>query len=293
MGAARAKPNPKERKLLNELVAQFDTDKAQFERFAGILHDDIARNTALKRYVKFVKWRVKDNDHLRDKLERKLAESKKRGKPFNITRATLSKRITDLAGVRALHLHTEEMRYINPLLLKLFKDEQYEVVEGPVANVWDHEYQAFFKSIGIKAAVRTDTMYTSVHYVVRANNTHNTACELQVRTLSEELWGEVSHTVNYPSHTGSIACLEQLKVLARVTSSATRLVDSLFKSYDAHNSKKFASRLKRAQQLLRGNQYAPGKRALERILRSARGSAIGLAAEKVMLQATKKRSAGR
>jgi putative GTP pyrophosphokinase len=46
--------------------------------------------------------------------------------------------------------------------------------------------------------------------------------------------GEVSHKINYPHPIRSVACEEQVKALARVTSSATRLVDSLFRSYDDH-----------------------------------------------------------
>ena len=58
--------------------------------------------------------------------------------------------------------------------------------------------------------------------------------EIQVRTLMEEVWGEVDHTINYPNPIDSLACSEQLKVLARVTSSASRLVDSIFASVDDH-----------------------------------------------------------
>ena len=52
--------------------------------------------------------------------------------------------------------------------------------------------------------------------------------ESQVRTLMEEVGGEVDHTMNYPNPVESLACREQLKLLARVTSSAGRLVDSIF-----------------------------------------------------------------
>jgi ppGpp synthetase/RelA/SpoT-type nucleotidyltranferase len=59
--------------------------------------------------------------------------------------------------------------------------------------------------------------------------------EIQVRTLMEEVWGEVDHTMNYPYPVESLACREQLKVLARVTSSASRLVDSIFATVADHN----------------------------------------------------------
>ena len=79
-------------------------------------------------------------------------------------------------------------------------------------------------------------MYTSVHYIVEPHYNKD-ACEIQVRTLAEELWGEVSHTINYPHKTDSIACNEQLAALARVASGCTRLVDSIFASDCEHKAK--------------------------------------------------------
>jgi len=71
-------------------------------------------------------------------------------------------------------------------------------------------------------------MYTSVHYVVQPNSISELTCEIQVRTLMEEVWGEVDHKINYPEKADSLSCREQIKVLARVTSSCSRLVDSIF-----------------------------------------------------------------
>src|SRR4029077_5093148 len=88
----------------------------------------------------------------------------------------------------------------------------------------------YFEKIGIETVSR-DSMYTSVHYVIEPSQKTKVRCELQVRTLMEEVWGEVSHKVNYPSPTDSVACREQLKVLARIASGGTRLVDSIFSSH--------------------------------------------------------------
>jgi len=71
-------------------------------------------------------------------------------------------------------------------------------------------------------------MYTSVHYVIASGSMRTVACEIQVRTLMEEVWGEVDHMINYPHQTPHLPCREQIRALARVTSSATRLVDSIF-----------------------------------------------------------------
>lgn len=49
-----------------------------------------------------------------------------------------------------------------------------------------------------------------------------------------EFWAQC---INYPHEVDSLACREQLKVLARVTSSATRLVDSIFLTFDEHRER--------------------------------------------------------
>ena len=79
-------------------------------------------------------------------------------------------------------------------------------------------------------------MYTSVHYVISSASRTTVTCEIQVRTLMEEVWGEVDHLLNYPVPSGVLASREELKVLARVTSSASRLVDAIFLTHEAARS---------------------------------------------------------
>ena len=67
-------------------------------------------------------------------------------------------------------------------------------------------------------------------------------CEIQVRTLMEEVWGEIAHTIDYPVATTSVACKEQLRALARATSSCSRLVDSLVASDEDHRKRESLSR---------------------------------------------------
>ena len=111
------------------------------------------------------------------------------------------------------------------------------MVTGPEANTWDDEYRDFFKKMGVKTMSR-ESLYTSVHYILKTNVANPYKCELQVRTLAVEIWGEVSHIIDYPEPTTSVACKEQLKVLARVSSSCIRLVDSIFESKREHKSHK-------------------------------------------------------
>jgi ppGpp synthetase/RelA/SpoT-type nucleotidyltranferase len=179
---------------------------------------------------------LKDPDHLRDKLLRKLKEARDKGKPFNITPDNLLRKITDLVGVRILHLYTRQIRQIDAALRDVFAESKFELFEGPFARTWDDESRAFFKECGITTR-KSPSMYTSVHYVIGSASRTRMTAEIQVRTLMEEVWGEVDHSMNYPKQSDSLSCREQLKVLARVTSSATRLVDSIFSTLEDHSRK--------------------------------------------------------
>ena len=76
-----------------------------------------------------------------------------------------------------------------------------------------------------------NSMYMSVHYVLEANKKTKITFELQVRTLMEEVWSEVSHRVGYEEEGANRRVDDQLKVLARLTSGTTRLVDCVFKTH--------------------------------------------------------------
>jgi ppGpp synthetase/RelA/SpoT-type nucleotidyltranferase len=223
-----------EERRINEAVDHFRRNRDKFERLGKNLHSLLVEHPLLQPYVHSVKYRVKDPDHLRDKLVRKTAIRLATGRGPVIDSTNLFDRIEDLAGVRLLHLHTSQMSQIGAALSRVFAEEHYRVVGGPVANTWDDEYREYFRSIGINTTPRA-SMYTSVHYILQPAT--RLKCELQVRTLVEEVWGEVSHKINYPHETRSIACQEQIKVLARVSSSCTRLVDSIFASQVEHSQR--------------------------------------------------------
>lgn len=219
----------KDAQLIDKLVAHFKANDELFHRLGSSLVNLFTENRILPGLVHSIKWRVKDPSHLKDKLERKLLRSKEEKRRFDINEANLFERINDLAGIRLLHLYTTQIEQINDSLKSLLNLEKYIIVEGPCARTWDDEYRRYFESIGINTEP-SQSLYTSVHYVIQPNHQVKYTAEIQVRTLAEELWGEVAHLVDYPHPTPSIACREQIKVLARVTSSCTRLVDSVFKS---------------------------------------------------------------
>lgn len=213
---------------IDKFVELYKSKQHLYQTFASTLFTMFSEHSLLKPYIHSLKYRVKDPEHLRAKICLKFLEANSNGKIFELDEDSIFKTITDLAGVRILHLHTEQIGDIDKALKYILDEQKFPIIEGPIANTWDVEYEDFYKSLGIEVSQRK-SLYTSVHYLTKAGN--DVIAEIQIRTLLEEVWGEVSHKINYPEETKSIACKEQIKVLARVTSSGTRLVDSIFKSY--------------------------------------------------------------
>lgn len=221
--------------LIEELLRSYDEHLDRIKLFRDQLVTALESSASLDRHIHSIRSRLKDREHLRQKLLRKKRECDAEGKEFTVTPETLLEAINDLAGVRLLHLHTRQIRAIDGALREIFEEQQYELREGPFARTWDDESREFFQTCGIETQ-DSPTMYTSVHYVIGSASRTTVTCEIQVRTLMEEVWGEVDHEINYPVPTPDLACREQIKVLARSTSAATRLVDSIFLTHEQNES---------------------------------------------------------
>ncbi|WP_313629731.1 RelA/SpoT domain-containing protein [Pseudomonas sp.] len=170
-----------------------------------------------------VKSRLKDRGHLEEKVLRKLADM-----AVQPSSEEMFRRLTDLSGVRVLLLHQEQFTLLHKEFLKKTNNDWY-LVEPPKAYTWDPESVEFFKELKIHTELK-ESHYTSLHYVIRPKAESDVVCEIQVRTLFEEIWGEVDHSLNYPSPTKNVACSEQLRVLAKVVGAGSRLVDSIFRT---------------------------------------------------------------
>jgi putative GTP pyrophosphokinase len=236
----------RDRKKLGVLVLFFKNNQTTFESLLEQLISSLRSDQVLAGHVHSLKWRVKSCDHLHDKLERKMIDAKVEKKKFDITPENLFEKINDLAGCRILHLYTKQFQPIHECLTRIFDEYKYELIEGPIARTWDDESRDLFAQMGITTK-ESPSLYTSVHYVIAPNRRTRITCEIQVRTLAEELWGEVNHTINYPHESESLACREQIKVLARVTSSCTRLVDAIFSSHADHATRAAAKRTRPAR----------------------------------------------
>ena len=148
--------------------------------------------------VHSVRWRIKDPAHLLEKIVRKRAE--KNEKYLEIAPENYFEIVTDLVGVRALHLFKDECFAIGDAISKT-----WTVSETPVAYVRQGDPQALtekFRSNGWTVKEHP-AGYRSVHYVVSTKPLQRTIfAEMQVRTIFEEGWSEIDHRVRYLSHPG-------------------------------------------------------------------------------------------
>lgn len=176
-----------------------------------------------------VKTRLKNGDHLKDKLLRKWDDA------YPINGANIFQRITDLAGTRVLHLYQDQFSIIHKEILAKVDAKDWYLPEPPKAYTWDPESRKFFEDLGVALQVK-ESFYTSVHYLVRPREDSPLCCEIQVRTLFEEIWGEVDHMINYPTPSVNLSCREQLRVLAKLVGAGSRLVDSIFRSSIEHKN---------------------------------------------------------
>jgi ppGpp synthetase/RelA/SpoT-type nucleotidyltranferase len=214
---------------VNKIVAKYEDEKHYFERFMNGVVDIFKLEPKLNEYgnpiVYTIKSRLKDPDHLRDKISRKWDDENP------LTPDNIFDRITDLAGVRVLHLYQDQFKILHEHIQKQVNSGDWFLKENPVAYSWDPESTNYFKDLGLDPKIK-DSYYTSIHYVIMPRANSNICCEIQVRTLFEEIWGEIDHTINYPHPTESISCKEQLRVLSKLVSTGTRLADSIFRTHN-------------------------------------------------------------
>jgi ppGpp synthetase/RelA/SpoT-type nucleotidyltranferase len=167
--------------------------------------------------VHSINVRIKDPEHLIAKIIRKKLEYP--DLVFDLT--SYGERITDLIGIRALHLFKDEWRLIHD-----FVTSTWELHENPIAYVRAGDPEVL---IGNLASAGFDVKqhpfgYRSIHYVIKSRPARCTQlAELQVRTIFEEGWSEIDHRVRYPRRSDDPRLAEFLTIFNRLAGSADEM----------------------------------------------------------------------
>jgi len=108
--------------VLEEIYADHVKNASNLKPIANYIDESLR----LIKEVHSLRIRIKDPEHLVEKIIRKKLENNK----FDVTLKNYKEKITDLVGVRALHLFKEDWNNIHDYVV-----ETWELSETPTANV--------------------------------------------------------------------------------------------------------------------------------------------------------------
>lgn len=169
--------------------------------------------------VHSVRSRVKDTEHLLEKLIRKAAEGSE--KYAGISESNYFEVVADLVGVRALHLFKDDCFGIDSAIRGA-----WNLHETPVAYVRDGDPQDLserFRGLGLEIKPHR-AGYRSVHYVCSTQPLQRKVLvEVQVRTIFEEGWSEIDHRVRYPNYSDNQLVGYFLTIFNRLAGSADEM----------------------------------------------------------------------
>jgi putative GTP pyrophosphokinase len=213
-----------------KILALFDEARPDLETHVDGVRGYLTRckNFSLgsRNIIHSIKHRIKDKSHLIEKMDRKRKEGR------TITSTNFFDEVTDLAGVRLLHLFQSDFEVIDTAIRARVNDGYWVLKETPKAYSWDPETVTYLGGFELEVASKP-SMYTSVHYLIQPQKGSRICCELQVRTVFEEIWGEVDHLINYPEKSSSVATQEQIKVLSKIVGAGSRMLEAIQKSLPA------------------------------------------------------------
>lgn len=167
--------------------------------------------------VHSVRYRLKDPEHLIEKIIRKKIENK----DSNIILENYKEELTDLVGLRALHLFKEDWEIVND-----FITSTWNLKQNPVANYRKGDSEQiidFFKKKGCEPKEHKYG-YRSIHYLIETQpGKQKHYAEIQVRTIFEEAWAEIDHTIRYPYDLENPIFFQFLLILNRLSGSADEM----------------------------------------------------------------------
>lgn len=213
-------------------------------------------NDSLNGQVHSIRARVKDPDHLIEKIIRNVNEKPDKYSGINVD--NYNKIITDLIGVRIIILNKHDWREIHKSILRIFKNDpkRYAVedrdvelnydkypgenkktgkrqsyhAEKPVVYITSEEDREIYLDENLKIDI-AKKHYRSIHYIIRFGSIY---FEIQVRTLFEEGWLEFDHRIKYPYDKENRKKQEYIEILSSLAIAADRLI-----SFYADNEKDF------------------------------------------------------
>ncbi len=178
---------------LTAIRAHFESRLSVFNEFMnGVLN---SLNRCLSMHS--VKIRIKDSEHLIEKIIRKNIEAADNpdGPGVRIGIDNYTEYINDIVGIRVLHLFKDDWVPIHA-----FISDNFTVAAPPCAYIREGDLKNIIDTYEQNGCVVLNHPfgYRSVHYVIYGGGDRSLKAEIQVRTLFEEAWSEIDHKIRYP-----------------------------------------------------------------------------------------------
>ncbi|HUX12049.1 MAG TPA: RelA/SpoT domain-containing protein [Spirochaetia bacterium] len=198
---------------IEKTIAEYDRIKPALESVGRYVVDALLKCNK----VHSIKYRLKENEHLAEKIIRKCAGDPDR----RVDSSNFRNEITDLVGIRALHLFKEEWIHVHEYIC-----DTWSLSGKPIAYVRagdSEELLKYYKDNNCEVKEHRFG-YRSVHYIIESQpDREKYVVEIQARTVFEEAWGEIDHVISYPYETGNELLVRLSMILNRLAANADEL----------------------------------------------------------------------
>lgn len=205
--------------LLSQIHDDFEGKWNQYDRIRLELVNELYADAPDEVWI--VYGRTKKPTHLIEKIVRKVGkEDKASYQGINVS--NYESILTDIIAVRILTLKKEDWKQVDTHIKAHFS----KYMQKPIAYVCYGDRDVF------SDAIKTDYTnkgYRSQHYIV---DYRGIPCEIQVRTLSEEVFGEFDHHIHYPYKTDNKFLDRYSHIVSKITSELDDLISTAFELDD-------------------------------------------------------------
>ncbi len=201
---------------LEEIARRHSERTRELESVANFISATLQR--APSQLVHSTRVRIKDPLHLVSKIIRKRKDYPDRV----FTPDNYQDQVTDLIGVRVLHLTRERWLPIDQFIRKTWDLKEGESVVAHLREGDPPEWEEMYEKNN--CVIDKTKPYRSVHYQITVAPTKVVhQAEIQVRTLFDEGWSELDHELRYPVGTEDPTVLRWLRLLNLLSGAADEL----------------------------------------------------------------------
>jgi putative GTP pyrophosphokinase len=199
--------------VLKNIFDDYLTYKKSLDSPAILIFNELAKAPK----VHLIRYRIKDPEHLIEKIIRKRIDEPER----IIDVSNYKSEITDLIGIRAIHLYKNDWEVVDE-----FIKEKWDLKDTPTANHRKGDSDEQLEVYKTKGCLLKEHKfgYRSVHYILQTRPDKNEYfAEIQLRTIFEEGWSEIDHNIRYPYDLNNRLLAEFLLIFNRLSGNADEM----------------------------------------------------------------------